>query len=112
MRRVEQLVTMKEKVMSSMSPGGFAIVGKDQDALFILEVPGCPGCPHCGTIPLRRPGCDGRVPQARGRHAQDLEDRAKIQKRREAEQPHRRGRKHENPTVAIEKLKDALTCSS
>nr|MDO8087413.1 hypothetical protein [Candidatus Sigynarchaeum springense] len=109
LRRVEQLVMLKEKVISSSTPGGFAIVGKDQDgpSTGVVAAPAGPAATAVATSPyagqvatagFRKPGED--MPS-------DLEDRAKLQKRREAEQLIVEAENTENAAVAIEKLKDA-----
>ncbi|MEX2758643.1 MAG: hypothetical protein Q6365_024945, partial [Candidatus Sigynarchaeota archaeon] len=109
LRRVEQLVMMKEKVMSGPSTGGFAVVGNDHDGPFrnAATAAASPATPAASTSPyagqvatagFRKPGED--MPQ-------NLEDRAKLQKRREAEQLIVEAENTENPMVAIEKLKDA-----
>ncbi len=108
LRRIEQLVAMKEKVTSSTSSGGFAIVGKDQDGAILpggapaaTATPAPAPSPYAGqvaTAGFRKPGDD--MPK-------DLEERAKVQKRREAEQLIVEAENTADAAQAIEKLKDA-----
>ncbi|MBN2154354.1 MAG: hypothetical protein JW839_23060 [Candidatus Lokiarchaeota archaeon] len=102
LRRVEQLAAMKEKVTSSASPGGFTTVGMDGDA-HPAAAAASPDAssPYAGqvaTAGFRKPGED--LPK-------DIEDRAKLQKRREAEQLIVEAENTEDSLLAIEKLKDA-----
>ncbi len=98
LRRVEQLVAMKEKVVAGTASSGFVTVGQEPaDQPVAADAPS-PYKGQVATAGFSKPGADVK---------QDPEDRAKAQKRREAEQLIVEAENTEDPLLATEKLKDA-----
>lgn len=98
LRRIEQLVSMKEKVTGSGGTGGFVTVGKDQPDQPMAPATQSPFKGQVATANFAKPGQE---------MTQNLEERAKIQKRREAEQLIVEAENMADTMLAIEKLKDA-----
>lgn len=95
-RKLEQLVSMKEKITHGKAgAGGFVTVGQDSS-----DQP--------GMIPIASEGTQvAAIARKAMNISEDPEERAKLEKRKEAEQLIVEAENTENSTDAIEKLKDA-----
>nr|MDO8110013.1 hypothetical protein [Candidatus Sigynarchaeota archaeon] len=94
-RKLEQLVSLKEKITSTSPASGFVTIGQDT-----VDQP--------VAAPLASQGAQAAsFARLATSTAPDLEERAKAEKRKEAEQLIVEAENSDNPNDAIEKLKDA-----